>query len=152
MNKLGNLLDQLEANVSHYETLNQKVSEANVGWHIEHSLLSLNGVTNLLIKSNPNDYTWKFNFIRIVVLTTKKIPRGRAKSPEVVVPKGIIDKNSLLSHIVVTRNKIEELKTVSKDKYFEHPFFGKLKLKQTINFLEIHTMHHLDIIADIINQ
>jgi hypothetical protein len=63
MKKLDNLLDQLEANISHYETLNQKVSEANVGWHIEHSLLSLNGVTNLLIKSNPNDYTWKFNFI-----------------------------------------------------------------------------------------
>ena len=149
MKKLNNLLDQLEANVSHYETLNQKVSEANVGWHIEHSLLSLNGVTNLLIKSNPNDYTWKFNFIRIVVLTMKKIPRGKAKSPEVVLPKGIIDNNSLLSHISVTRNKINELKTLPKDRYFEHPFFGKLKLKQTINFLEIHTMHHLDIIEDI---
>jgi len=41
------------------------------------------------------------------------------------------------------------LKTLPKDRYFEHPFFGKLKLKQTINFLEIHTMHHLDIIEDI---
>jgi hypothetical protein len=70
----------------------------------------------------------------------------------VVVPKGIIDKNSLLSHIVVTRNKMEELKTASKDKYFEHPFLGKLKLKQTINFLGIHTKHHLEIIEDIINK
>jgi hypothetical protein len=152
MNKLDNLLYLLETNVSHYETLNQKVSEANVGWHIEHSLLSLNVVTNLLIKSNPNDYTWKFNFIRLVVLTMKKIPRGKAKSPEVVLPKGIIDKHSLLSHISLTRNKINELKTLSKDKYFEHPFFGKLKLKQTINFLEIHTKHHLEIIEDIINK
>ena len=149
MKKLDNLLNQLEANVLYYERLNQKVSEATIGWHIEHSLLSLNGVTNLLIKSNPTDYTWKFNFIRIVVLTMKKIPRGKAKSPEVVLPKGIIDKHSLLTHILVTRNKINELKTLPKDRYFEHPFFEKLKLKQTINFLEIHTMHHLDIIEDI---
>ena len=152
MNQLDNLLGLLESKVPHYETLNQHISQANVGWHIEHSLLSLNGVTNLLIKSNPSDYTWKFNFIRIIVLTTKKITRGKAKSQEVVVPKGIIDKNSLLSHIVVTRNKMEELKTASKDKYFEHPFLGKLKLKQTINFLGIHTKHHLEIIEDIINK
>ena len=68
------------------------------------------------------------------------------------MPKGIIDKNSLLSHIVVTRDKIEEMKTLSINKYIEHPFLGKLKLKQAINFLEIHTKHHLEIIEDIINQ
>lgn len=152
MNQLDNLLGMLETKVPHYETLNQHISQATVGWHIEHALLTLNGVTNRLIKSNPSDYTWKFNFIRIVVLTTRKFPRGKGKAPEVVQPKGTIDKNNLQSHIVLTRNKINELKTLHKDKYFEHPFFGKLKLKQTINFLEIHTKHHLEIIEDIINQ
>ena len=146
------LLNQLETKIPHHEKLNQKASHASIGWHIEHSLLTLNGITDFLIKSNPNDYKWKFNFIRIVVLTMEKIPRGRAKSPEVVQPKVNIDKNSLLIHIIETRNKINELKTLSKDSYFEHPFFGKLKLQQTINFLEIHTKHHLDIIEDIINK
>ena len=152
MNKLDILLNQLETKIPHHEKLNQKASHASIGWHIEHSLLTLNGITDFLIKSNPNDYKWKFNFIRIVVLTMGKIPRGRAKSPEVVQPKENIDKNSLLIHIIETRNKINELKTLSKDRYFEHPFFGKLKLQQTINFLEIHTKHHLDIIEDIINK
>lgn len=152
MNKLDILLNQLETKIPHHEKLNQKASHASIGWHIEHSLLTLNGITDFLIKSNPNDYKWKFNFIRIVVLTMEKIPRGRAKSPEVVQPKVNIDKNSLLIHIIETRNKINELKTLSKDSYFEHPFFGKLKLQQTINFLEIHTKHHLDIIEDIINK
>ena len=152
MNKLDILLNQLETKIPHHEKLNQKASHASIGWHIEHSLLTLNGITDFLIKSNPNDYKWKFNFIRIVVLTMGKIPRGRAKSPEVVQPKVNIDKNSLLIHIIETRNKINELKTLSKDSYFEHPFFGKLKLQQTINFLEIHTKHHLDIIEDIINK
>lgn len=152
MNKLGNLLHLLETNVSHHETLNQHISQANVGWHIEHSLLVINGITNRLIKSNPNDYTWKFSFTRIVLMITKKFPRGKGKAPEVVQPKGNIDKNSLMTHVLLTRNKINELKTLPKDKYFEHHFFGKLKLKHAINFLEIHTNHHLDIIEDIINK
>jgi Protein of unknown function (DUF1569) len=152
MSKLDDLLNQLETKVLYHEILNQKTSKASIGWHIEHSLLTLNRITDFLIKSNPKDYKWKFNFVRIVVLKMKKIPRGRAKSPAVVQPKGNINNNSLLSHILETRNKIKELKILSKDRYFEHPFFGKLSLQQTINFLEIHTKHHLDIIDDIIKK
>jgi Protein of unknown function (DUF1569) len=152
MSKLDDLLNQLETKVLYHEILNQKTSKASIGWHIEHSLLTLNRITDSLIKSNPKDYKWKFNFVRIVVLKMKKIPRGRAKSPAVVQPKGNINNNSLLSHILETRNKIKELKILSKDRYFEHPFFGKLSLQQTINFLEIHTKHHLDIIDDIIKK
>jgi hypothetical protein len=39
---------------------------------------------------------------------------------------------------------------MSSDKYFEHPYFGKLRLNKTIKFLEIHTNHHLEIINDIL--
>ena len=59
------------------------------------------------------------------------------------------DSNKLLVNIVETRAQIELLKVVSKDKFFNHPFLGNLKLKQTIRFLEIHTQHHLDIIHKI---
>jgi hypothetical protein len=123
-----------------------------VGWHIEHSLLTLNGIANSLIQSNPTAYKWKFNFIRIVVLTTKKIPRGRAKSPEIVMPKGSIDQPKLTALLTETRSNCKELSFLQADKYFEHPFFGKLKLKQTISFLEIHTNHHLEIIRDIVSN
>lgn len=152
MKNLDHLLDQLEHKISDCETLNQQISQTNVGWHIEHSLLTLNGIINFLIKSNPIDYKWKFNFIRIVVFTTKKIPRGRAESPEVVQPKGNIDKYGLFTHLSETRKKIKELECMPKDKYFEHPFFGKLSLKQTVIFLEIHTKHHVEIINDIIKN
>lgn len=152
MNKIDELLTQLENKIPFFETSNLEVSKATVGWHIEHTLLTLNGITDFLIQSNPNDYKWSFNFIRIVVLTMKKIPRGRAKSPEVVRPKGTIDKNSLQTHLSATRNKIKELEFLPKDKYFTHPFFGKLKFRQTISFLEIHTNHHLEIINDIIRK
>jgi hypothetical protein len=152
VNKLEALLTQLESKIPFSENSNNEVSKGSVGWHIEHSLLSLNGVTNLLIQSNPKEYKWKFNFVRFIVLSLKKIPRGRAKSPEVVQPKDNIDKINLTTHLLKTRNKIKELEMLSKDKYFKHPFFDDLKLNQTINFLEIHTKHHLEIIEDIINN
>ena len=152
MNRLDKLLTQLETKIPFYETANIEVSTGTVGWHIEHSLLTLNGITDFLIESNPEDYKWKFNFVRIIVLSMKKIPRGRAKSPEIVQPKDNIDKTHLEIHLSKTRNNIKKLEHLSRKKYFEHPFFGKLKLQQTINFLEIHTNHHLEIIEDIIKK
>ena len=149
MRKLYALLEQLEKNVPNYEMLNEKVSQSPIWWHIEHSLLSISKVTDSIINSNPTEYKWEYNFIRIVVLTMKKIPRGRAKSPEIVNPKEKLDSNTLLAHITETRAKIESLKDVPRDKFFKHPFFGHLKLNQTIKFLEIHTQHHLNIIEDI---
>jgi len=103
-----------------------------------------------LLKSNPKEYQWKFNFIKILVLMRGKIPRGKVKAPEVVVPNKTIEEAILLTHITQTRNSLLELESISNNHYFEHPFLGKLKKKDTIRFLEIHTNHHLKIIEDII--
>lgn len=152
MNKIAELLNQLENKISFCEMSNPEISNGNVGWHIEHSLLTLNGITDFIIKSNPQDYKWKFNLSRIIILTTKKIPRGRAKAPKVVQPKDSVDSVFLQNHLSETQKKIKELDQLSSNNYFDHPFFGKIKLKQTIKFLEIHTKHHLDIINDIVKK
>ena len=152
MKNLETLLNQLESRIPLFEMENIAISKSNVGWHIEHSLLTLNGVTKVLLQSNPKDYQWRFNFIRILVLKRGKIPRGKAKAPKVVVPQTTIDKATLITHIKESRNSLLELKTISKDHYFEHPFFGKIKRNDTIRFLEIHTNHHLKIIEDIIKS
>jgi hypothetical protein len=150
MTPLNTLLDQIETKIPFCDTSNSEISRANVGWHIEHCLLTLNGVTNFVVQSNPKDYKWTFNFIRTVVMFRKKIPRGRAKAPKLVLPEGNLTQESLQKHLSLTRNKVKELLLLSKDNYFEHPYFGKLKLKQTIEFLEVHTQHHLVIIEDIL--
>lgn len=152
MNTLENLLNQLGSKIPFSEAVNEEISKSDVAWHIEHTLLTLNGITDFLIQANPKNYRWSFNFIRIVVLTMKKIPRGRAKAPEIVQPKGSINKESLHAHVGLTKNKIKALAMISKENYFTHPFFGDLKLNQTIGFLEIHTKHHLEIIEDINNK
>ena len=152
MNKINNLLNQLEAKISNGENLNLEVSKGNVAWHIEHSLLTINLIVNALIQSNPDNYKWKFSFIRMLVLSMKKIPRGKVKSPKVVLPKENISNDSLINHLLFTKDSIIKLEIQSKDKYFTHPYFGDLKLNQTIGFLEIHTKHHLEIIEDIISN
>ena len=150
MNKINNLLNQLEAKISNGENLNLTISKGNVAWHIEHSLLTINLIVNALIQSNPKNYKWKFSFIRMVVLSMKRIPRGKAKSPKIVLPQENISNDSLIKHLLLTKESVMKLETQSKDKYFTHPYFGDLKLNQTIVFLEIHTNHHLEIIEDII--
>ncbi len=152
INEIQKLLDQLEIQIIHFDTSKPTISKSNVGWHIEHTLLTLSAVSKALTNSNPGDYKWKFNFIRMIVLTMKKIPRGKAKVPEVVRPKENYSMESLKDHLSKTKAKIEELNTISENKYFEHPVFGNIKLKQTIRFLEIHTKHHLDIIKDILKD
>jgi hypothetical protein len=152
MKNLETLLDQFESRIPLFAKENSDISKSNVGWHIEHSLLTINGVTKFLINSNPKDYKWKFNFVRILVLKRGKIPRGRANAPKVVVRNITIDKSSLLTHLNHTRNSLLELENISKDHYFEHPFFGKIKRNDTIRFLEIHTNHHFKIIEDIIKS
>lgn len=149
MKYLDTLLDRLESKIPFLETTNQEISRTNVGWHIEHCLLTISGVTNFLVQSNPKDYKWNFSLIRILVLFRKKIPRGRAKAPKLVIPDDNLTQESLQTHVSRTRNAIKELGLLSKDHYFKHPYFGNLKLEQTICFLEIHTQHHLSIIDDI---
>jgi len=151
MQKLQKYLAELETKIPNLEDYNPTVSKSNVGWHIEHSLLTIERIIEAVEKSNPADYTWSFKLSRIVVFTMNKIPRGRAKAPKVVVPK-TYDEQTLLEHLKIVTLKIQGLEKMSSDKYFDHPYFGNLRLNKTIKFLEIHTKHHLEIINDILKK
>jgi len=151
MEKLKELLNELETKISQQEIFNEDISKSNVGWHLEHTLLAINKIIEALKESDPRNYRWSFKLPRILVFTMNKIPRGRAKSPKVVVPK-TYDQDTLRKHLKNTILNIEVLENIDPNKYFNHPFFGNLKLEKAIKFLEIHTTHHLEIINDIIAE
>jgi hypothetical protein len=140
MNLLS-LIDELERKVPDHDKSN---------WHIEHTLLVINGITNTLEKSDPSKYNWSFRPIKYLVFTLNKIPRGKGKSPKVVSPTETITKDSLQNHFDRTRLKVEALNRIPKSHFFPHPYFGNLRLKQAKKFIEIHTNHHLLIINDIV--
>jgi hypothetical protein len=150
MPNLEALLHQLEVNFKHLDKENLEISKANVGWHLSHCTLVINGIITTLSKSNPADYKWSFNFNRMAVFALKKFPRGRGKAPKTVQPQNENTIENLEKYLAKTREKLIELNAMPNDVYFKHPYFDNLKKKQTITFLEIHTKHHLDIIRDIL--
>lgn len=79
MNKLENLITELETNIPFFEMTNPVISAGSVGWHIEHTLLTLNGISTLLIQSDPAEYKWRFKLGRLLIFSLKKIPRGRSQ-------------------------------------------------------------------------
>jgi hypothetical protein len=150
--KLLHLIDELENKMLFHSRMNPSVSKASVGWHIEHSLLVIGKTIKALENSDPKDYKWEFSLARLVVYTRNSIPRGRGRAPEVVQPKGEIQKDSLKANIELARTKVKELGSLHPKQNFKHPYFNKLDVRSTTKFLRLHTKHHLDIIGDIIGS
>ena len=151
MTKLNTLLNQIETYIADFEKTNLAVTTSTVGWQIDHSFLVINEVTAQIKKSNPIDYKWKFNKNRFLIQTIlRKIPRGKVRAPIEVQPFNEISKEHLKTELEITRKNIRELKSLEAKKYFTHPLMGNLNLKKTIDFLELHTKHHLKIIEDML--
>ena len=149
MNKLNNLLDELELQIANYSKLNQAISEGNVGWHIVHSCLVINSVCGAVLKSDASKFIKKFSIKAFLVLLLNSFPRGKAKAPSFTVPSEELSPASILKSIQAARTSLETLAKAGKNQYFTHPIFGDLNTGQTFKFLGVHTHHHLKIIKDI---
>lgn len=150
MNKIPQLIDLLATKIAHFEKVNTSVSASSVGWHIEHALLVLINVTENIKQSKAEEFIPNFNFVRTIVFTLNKIPRGKGKSPKSVQPNMDITLDSIKTKLQLAKEKVTELYNLDKNKHFVHPYFGNVKLKGCIKFLSIHTAHHLKIIEDIL--
>ena len=149
MTKLEYILDKLEKHIPNYEMTNTVISNATIGWQINHSLIVINAVMEQLIKSNPENYKWKFNKNRLLIQFTNKIPRGKAKVPKSVNPPDATTENELKYKFELTRKNIAYLEKLPHNSHLNHPVFGNLNLKSAIWFMKLHTNHHLKIIEDI---
>ncbi len=152
MDVLTNLIEDLESKIDSKDSINTRVSERDVSWHIAHSLKVLHNVMTVIQKSNPQDYRWKFNRTRSIVYLINKIPRGKGKAPKAVIPEDEISMEQLRDELQTVRQLATALENLHAKSNFTHPLFGQLNLKQTKKFLAIHTKHHLKIIDDIIRS
>ena len=150
MKNLDAMLPELANYIADYNQSNKVISEASVGWHIEHSLLVIKQITATVAQSEPKLFKPKFNTSRFFVFLLNTIPRGKAKAPKMVIPADDITIDGLQESLKNTYQAIAYLKDCLDNQYFMHPFFGQLNKKQTIHFLAIHTEHHLKIMRDIL--
>lgn len=151
MQKLLGLVDKLAFHIQNANLVNNNISDVNIGWHIEHACLVIIKITETIKQSDAEKFSSKFNFKKHFVFFTGKFPRGRAKAPNVVIPKGDSDEQHLMMSIESAKNAIQVLNKCAKNQFFQHPIFGNLNQPQTFHFLSIHTTHHLKIIKDIVN-
>ncbi|NOT51249.1 MAG: hypothetical protein HOP10_08220 [Chitinophagaceae bacterium] len=152
MKSLSGLVDELETKLPFIEQKKESVSQATVGWHIEHSLLALIKMISAAEHSNPEDYKWKFSIKLTVVLLLNKFPRGMAKAPDAVKPGEVISKDTIVPLLSKAKQKAELFEKLSRNKFFTHPFFGDLRVKQARRIIAIHTQHHARIINDILKK
>jgi hypothetical protein len=152
MQKLHILISQLEAKIESFEKINPSISNATVGWQIEHSLKTILLISLAIKNSNSNAYKWRFNKNRLLVSIINFIPRGKAKAPKVVLPDETITIETLKNSIEKVRVSIAKFEILDKNAYFSHPYFGDLNKKTTEWFLQLHTHHHLKIINDICSK
>ncbi|MFN0083183.1 MAG: hypothetical protein ACKVOM_11765 [Ferruginibacter sp.] len=152
MQKLSAYIEALAEKIEHAEKINPAVSSSSVGWHVQHSLMVITAISDQLKKSDSFEYKYRFNKWRTLVFLMNKIPRGKGKSPSFVNPLQVSSVVDLLAMVESSKMMIKELKTFPKHSYFTHPYFGKLHLNSSIQFLNIHTNHHLKIIKDIVQS
>lgn len=151
-NFLDGQLLEVEGYFAQREILNEEVSKANVAWHLDHMLKTINRITENLVESNPEEYRSEFNIQRIVVHTSGIIPRGAAQSPKSVRPPDTILLDSLQLQLAEARQNLSTISSLDENAFFAHPVFDHLDRDQTRRFLEIHANHHLKIIHDILEE
>ncbi|MEM8932107.1 MAG: DinB family protein [Acidobacteriota bacterium] len=89
-----------------------------------------------------------------VLILSRRIPRGRAKAPDAVRPRGaeaeqVIERAAsnrrrLTEHL----DRVRELARVRLTR--PHPILGGFDIRRWILFLDIHERHHLAIVDDIL--
>jgi len=143
------MLKELESSVSDKDLLAESVSSANVGWHAEHSLMVINAIVKATQSSNPAEFKKKFSLKKFIIFTLGRIPQKKARAPKAVTPKEPASAEALNELIETTRKSTALLPELDSKKFFKHHIFGNLQLNDTIQFLELHTEHHLKVIRAI---
>jgi hypothetical protein len=143
------LLKQLESYLDLHQKLNDSISGETIGWHMAHSCMVINTITNAIVHSNPAKAKPVFSATFYWFLLTNHIPRGKAKAPNIVIPKQSITQEQIEQEIELAKANLQTLASTQKQKYFTHPIFGDLNVPKTLRFFIVHTNHHLKIIRDI---
>ena len=150
MDKIEIQLQKIESLSYKIDVVNESVSKASVGWHLEHLLLILNSSLKGLTLTNPKDYNPKFSLKKFVFVNFGMIPRGKISSPKQFVPLNVPTQESILKLMNLAKTRLEAVKSLPEKSFITHPFLGDFDKKTTLRFLWLHSNHHLKIVDDIL--
>jgi hypothetical protein len=148
--RFKNMILRLESLMPHADKINPAVSAREVAWHLEHSLKIICSICKTLVNSRPENYSSNFNVSKYCVLWSKRIPRGKGRSPKHFNNRQVINISGLPKLLKDAESALADLENLDPKQHFRHPLFGDLNLSQGKKFILIHTNHHLDIINEIL--
>ena len=126
-----------------------QISDWPVGLHIQHCALAMVGICRAMTKAELPPPKAGFNLLRPIVLLTGRIPRGRAKSPDEVVPSPDLSDRDLARLIDLAERMMGKARSLPPEAWYRHFAFGILKRDAALRVLKVHNRHHLRIIRDI---
>ena len=138
---------------SDLDLLNPNVSQWTVGMQIDHIVSGNIKICELLIKSDPKNYKPRFDLSKFVVIKLGYLPRGKGKTPKAALPvdgKSLEELDLDIQKLNFSLDEMEQM--ANTNSYFVHPLFGSLNKKESIQFMKVHTRHHLKIVNDIIKD
>ncbi len=142
-------LDDLRVSVARAALRVPTVSAWSIGMHVHHCCLAMTRISQSLIASTPPPPRSRFSLRTSLVLLTGRIPRGRGRSPDDVMPRYDISPAELLTLLDQSERILAEVNHLDPWTWFRHFAFGVLNRDKTLRFMCIHNQHHLRIISDI---
>ena len=126
------------------------VSEWSIGMHVHHCGLAMIRICQSLVASTPPPPRSRFSFRTTLVFSSGRIPRGRGRSPDAVLPRQDISPAELLTLLDEAERILSEAHDLDPKTWSRHFAFGVLDRNKTLRFVRIHNRHHLRIISDIV--
>ncbi len=125
------------------------VSEWSIGMHVHHCCLAMIRICQSLVSSTPPPPRSRFSFRTTLVFSSGRIPRGRGRSPDAVLPRQDISPAELSTLLDEAERILTGVHDLDPKTWFRHFAFGVLDRNKTLRFIRIHNRHHLRIISDI---
>jgi len=129
-----------------------EISKWSVGQHIEHCLIAISGMALALKKQHPGSGSRGPNEYRDLVMETKKFPRGVVEAPAISHPGENRSVAFLHSLILKTRNRLGDPLSLAETSSIIHPIMNVMYRDEVLEFMTIHTAHHLLIIDEIMTS
>ncbi len=142
-------LEDLQSSVASAALRAPAVSEWTIGMHVHHSCLAMIGICRSLIASTPPPPR-SFSLVTALVFFTGRIPRGRGRAPDAVLPRQDVSQAELGRLLEQSERILPEVHDLDPKTWFRHFAFDVLDRDKTLRLILIHNRHHLRIISDIV--
>ena len=152
-NYMADHFEKFEQYLEKRDERNIEVSQADLAWHLDHILKTMNTIYDAVEQSETEKFPGSsFSIQKKMLFLMGDFPRGVAQAPESVRPPEVILTDDLLSQLERSKRRMNDAHKLDPGQYFDHPVFGPMGRNEAIRFIRIHTDHHYKIIEDILIQ